>query len=357
MEEKEKKKSEVIDLREIAKKIWARRKLFYKAWPITFVLACAWILPVPRTYTAEVKMAPEAESGSTGGALGSLASSFGIDLGAMPSTDDAIQPFLYPQLFESNEFIVSLFDIEVCNDAGDLKTNYYDYLAHYQKKTFYKVPFKWAVRKLKGLFSTKKILGGGEDGKIDPFNLSESDALLVEAVKKNIICSVDKQYFVITITVTDQDRKICATMADSVRIRLQDFITDYRTQKARVDAEYYEKLTAEAKADYEDALAQYSRFCDANRNSILQSYLSKRDDLENDMQLKFNTYTAMKTQLQSSLAKVQERTPAFTLLQSATMPIRPTGPKRMLFVIGMLILVTICLGVYIVKDELLAPFK
>lgn len=353
----EKRKKDIIDLREVASKVWASKKLFYKVWGVTFVLACAWILPVPRTYMAEVRLAPEAESGATGGALGSLASNFGIDLGAMPSTDDAIQPLLYPQLFESNEFIVSLFDIRVQNDEGDIETTYYDYIANYQKQTFYLIPFKWVKRQIKKMFSPKVILGGDHDGKKDPFNLSEYDSGIVEGIKQNINCSVDKQYFVITLNVTDQDRKICATMADSVRVRLQNFITDYRTHKARIDVEYYERLTEEARVDYEDALNRYSEFCDANRNSILQSYISKRDYLENDMQLKFNTYSAMQTQLQSSQAKVQERTPAFTVLTSATMPIRPAGPKRMLFVLGMLILASLGTGGYVLKDNIFEPFK
>ena len=40
----------------------------------------------------------------------------------------------------------------------------------------------------------------------------------------------------------DQDPLICKTVADSVRNRLQDFITVYRTDKARKDVRYYENL-------------------------------------------------------------------------------------------------------------------
>ena len=39
----EKKKMKVIDLQEIGRLIWGRRKLFLKVWGITFVLACLWI--------------------------------------------------------------------------------------------------------------------------------------------------------------------------------------------------------------------------------------------------------------------------------------------------------------------------
>ncbi len=92
----ENKNPNIIDLRLIGKKLWDNRKLFYKVLPITFVLACLYIICIPRTYSTEVKLAPEVES-NMGGGLSSLASSFGFDLNNMQTTD-AINPMLYPDL-------------------------------------------------------------------------------------------------------------------------------------------------------------------------------------------------------------------------------------------------------------------
>lgn len=54
----------------------------------------------------------------------------------------------------------------------------------------------------------------------------------------------------------------------------------------------------------------------------LASLQSKQDDMENDMQLKYNAYSAMVTQYQAAKAKVQERTPAFTIVKGAAVPIK-----------------------------------
>jgi uncharacterized protein involved in exopolysaccharide biosynthesis len=153
--------------------------------------------------------------------------------------------------------------------------------------------------------------------------------------------------------VETQDPLICKTIADSVRTRLQQFITEYRTSKSRNDLDYYKKLTAEAKQAYEKARQLYGSYSDANTDIILESYRAKKDDLENDMQLKFNTYSTMNTQLQAAKAKVQERTPAFTIIKGASVPIRPSGPKRMIFVLGMLVLATVVLTLYSIKDLIL----
>ena len=85
---------------------------------------------------------------------------------------------------------------------------------------------------------------------------------------------------------------------------------------------------------------------------ILQTMQSKRDELENDMQQKYNTYNVMSTQLDAAKAKVQERTPAFTTLQKASVPTRPSKPKRMIFVAAMLILSTMVTSVVVCKNYL-----
>ena len=163
----------------------------------------------------------------------------------------------------------------------------------------------------------------------------------------NVLCFISTANYL-----GDQDKLICKTIADSVKLLLQDYITDYRTNKARIDEEYYRKLVSEARHDYDKARQQYAVFSDANMNIKLESYKSKLTDMENEMQLKFNTYTTLMTQYQIARAKVQERTPAFSLLVGPAVPIKPAGPKRMLFVLGMLVMATFVTMGYLAKDIL-----
>lgn len=344
----EKKELEVIDLRVIAKKIWSRRKLFYKVLPITFVLSCAYILCIPRYYTSSLSLAPEISS-ATGmsGTLGSLASSFGIDLGSMETTD-AINPMLYPDLMNDNGFVVGLFDVKVKSLDGEIDCNYYDYLTKHQMRPFWSSAFGW----MKNLF-VEKDTTTRNNAKINPYILTKKQDDVCGLIRKNININVDKKTAVITIDVQAQDALICKMLADSVKERLQKFITDYRTNKARVDENYYKKLVEEAKSEYEKARQSYGYYADTNMDVMLQSFRAKQNDLENDMQLKYNTYTTLMTQYQASKAKVQERTPAFTLVQGAAVPIKPAGPKRMLFVIGMCILASFIIVIYSLKELIL----
>ena len=185
------------------------------------------------------------------------------------------------------------------------------------------------VEKLKsddGFYST-------DSTKVNPFRLTRGQYRIAHAIGKNISCTVDKKTSVISIEVTDQDPVVSATMADSVRQRLQSFITEYRTQKARNDLAYMEKLFIEAKEQYVKARQQYAAYADANQEVVLQAYKSKEEDLENDMQLKYNAYTQVYEQLQLSKAKVQENTPAFTVVQSASVPIKHSNRSKLMTMI------------------------
>lgn len=349
----EKKNSVVIDLRDVAKQIWNKKFLFLKVWIVTFVLACAWIFPVPRTYTASLSLAPEVGNQSASGSLGSLASTFGINVGGITGSD-AFYPTLYPDLISSNDFLVNLFEVKVKTIDGETATTYGDYLAHHQKGTFYMVPFYWMMKQIKSLMPQEEIVSQDSDNaqKLNPFFLTKNENEVIDKMRGLITSSIDRKTDVITITVQDQDPLIAAMIADSVRLRLQNFIIDYRTTKARNDERYYAKLVEESRQAYENAVEKYGRYCDTHRDVILQSMQSERDQLENDMQMKFNTYNVMSTQLEAAKAKVQERTPAFTLLQGPSVPLKASGPKRMIFVAFMLFLATGATILYIFKKEI-----
>lgn len=342
---------QIIDLSKIAHTLWVKKKSFYKVWAWTFVLSCIWILPQPRYYTCEVKLAPEMSGEESGGGLSSIASSFGFNLSGM-SGQDAIYPELYPELFESPEFIVGLYGVHVTTKDGDISTDYFNYMKKYQKQNVLTWPFRFAKGWVSELFAeednTPRVSGAGG---VNPFMMNRKDYNLMRLIIQNISCSVDKKTIVITINVKDQDALICATMADSVKRHLQDFIIRYRTSKAVEDLAHYQQMRDSAEQEYDIAMAAYSKYCDTHQNVILQSYQSERDKLESELALKQNSLAAMETQLQNTKVKLQEKTPAFTTLKSAIVPVKPAGPKRMMFVLMMLILASICKAGWLCKDE------
>lgn len=334
----EKKTLKVIDIKKCVKEIWTEKRLFYKTLPIAFILSCVYIFSLPRYYTADTKLAPEMENSLGKGSLSSIASSLGFDIGEIQTTD-AITPLLYPDLMEDNGFITSLFNIKVKSKDSNINTIYYNYLKYLQKKPW------WL-----SIFSTEKK--ENDIKLIDAYNLSKKDDEIASTIRDKILLHVNSKSGVISITVQDQDPLISKTMTDSVREKLQTYITNYRTNKARTDYEYYKKLTFNAKQEYEKVRRQYASMADASTNVSLRSVELRMEDLENDMQLKFNTYTNLNNQLQAAKAKVQERTPVFTILKGAAVPIKPSGPKRIIFVAVITLLTFIGTAIWIVRKDI-----
>lgn len=338
MEEKNNKSP--IDFVEIFRKLWPHRKTYYKVLPATLIITYLITVCVPRYYRCTVSLAPEPTGPSMSGSLGSLASSFGLGSLSKMGNSDALNVEIYPDILNSTDFVAELMSIQVSTQKGNVKTNYYTYLRDYQKEAWWNV--------IKGTFfewikPTPKDNYNGEE-KISVFNLTKQQSDIFKSVTGKIKCGVDKKTEVVSISVTDQDPLVCATMANMTCEKLQEFIIAYRTNKARIDYEYYKKLTAEAKDAYVKIRQQYVTFADANQDVMLASYKAKEEDLENEMQLKYNIYTAMSTQMQAAQAKLQEATPAFTVIQSASVPIKPAGPKRMFISLGMMILAFIVLS-------------
>jgi capsule polysaccharide export protein KpsE/RkpR len=220
---------------------------------------------------------------------------------------------------------------------------YYNYLLKYQKRG-------WTGELFGGPMDTIKV------EPVNPFELTKKQDNIAKAIDKNVVCDVDSKTGVITITVTDQDAYIAACMADSVRGRLQRFITDYRTAKARRDLAYQTKLYKEAKRKYIDVRQKYIAYSDANQDIVLESVRSKLEDLENDMQLKYNSLTSLDQAVEAAQAKVQEFTPAFTTLQSATVPVKKAGPSRAkTCAVFLLVGILLATGIALYKEDQIKP--
>ena len=344
------------------KDIWSAllkyKRLGIKVLVATFIIACFLTLCMPNYYNATVTLAPEL-SRSSSNTLSSLASSFGINMGGNTSgSSEAIFPTLYPEMMNSVEFKTSLFPIKVHEKDSNEEMTYYEYLLDHQREPWWSTIIggtkKVVIGFIKSLFTDNEEEGSST---VNPFMLTKEQTDVIKyGINKRISCDVDQKTLVISISVTDQDPLIAAVMADSVKQRLQDAITDYRTSKARVDLEYNKKLFEETKRNYDDARQKYAVFADANQGMVLQSARSKLIELENDMQIKYQAYSSVAAQLQSAEAKVQQDTPAFTTICGATVPVEKDGPHRARIVIMLCFLaglITCCYALH--KEGFLIP--
>lgn len=318
------------------------RLTMYKVLAAACVLSVIYALSLPNYYTCKVMLAPEISSSKGSSSLAGLASTFGISLGGATNGADALTPTLYPELMNSVAFRASLFPVTISYEGE--KMTYFDYLKNNQKAPWWSM----AISGIKSMFNGQSSM---VNEKINPFQLTEDQSAVDEQMAEKVVCDVDPMTMAITINVTDQDPLIAATMADSVKVRLQDFITHYRTQKARVDLVHTRKLYNETKAKYDSARQRYASFADANQHVFLERVRSQQADLENELQIQTRAYSNVAAQLQLAEAKIQEETPAFTTLQPASVPLKKKGPKRSRICLIALFIAFLGSSIYAIKKE------
>lgn len=165
----------------------------------------------------------------------------------------------------------------------------------------------------------------GNQGTIE---LSKKESQKIETLKKMIIASVDKKTSMTTVAVTLQNPKVAAVVADSVVGKLQEYIINYRTSKAKEDCIYLERLFKERQQEYYVAQKRYADYMDSHDNIILQSVRAEQERLQNDMSLAYQVYSQVASQLQVARAKVQEEKPVFAVVEPAVVPLNPSGTSK-----------------------------
>ncbi len=333
-----------IDWMEILRKIIAIRKTLYKAAGVGLVLGIIIALSIPKQYTVTVTLSPEMGGDKAGGGLASLASSF-LGGGASSNSPDALNATLAPDIVASTPFILELFNTRVQTLDGELDTTLVAYLDEQQSPWFsyiVKAP-GMAIGAIKSLFTEE----ADTTSVLNPFQLTKKESEKVEGLRKILIADVDKKTAMTTISVTLQDPKVTAIVADSVVTKLQQYIIDYRIKKAKEDCAYLEQLYKERQQEYYDAQSKYAHYFDSNRNIALQSVRAEQERLQNDMNLAYQVYSQVAQQLQVARAKIQEEKPVFAVVEPATVPLHTSGTSKILILIGMIFLVVCGTGVWV----------
>lgn len=334
-----------IDWMGILRQVLAIRKKLYKAAAVGVVLGILIALGTPKQYTVSITLSPEMGSSKSGSGLASMAASF---LGGSIGSDspDALNATLAPDIVASTPFLLELFDARVVSQDKQIDTTFTAYLDE-QKSSWMGYVLKapgMAISGIKSLFSEKKEKTETiQEGTIE---LNEEDAAKLEGLRQQIMADVDKKTAITTLSVTLQDPKVTATIADSVVSKLQQYITAYRTRKAKEDCQYLEKLYKERQQEYYDAQQRYARYVDANSNVVFQSTLAERERLQNDMNLAYQVYSQVAQQLQVARAKVQEEKPVFAVVEPAVVPLNPSGTSRKVILLGVVFLAVVFTGAW-----------
>ena len=334
-----------IDLMDLLRKVIGIRKKIYKAAGIGLVIGVIVAISIPKQYTVEVTLSPEMGNNKEGGLSGLAASFLGSGV-TMGDGTDALNASLSADIVSSTPFLLELsaMDIPVTkNEVMTLNT----YLDEETSPWWsYVIGFPgMVIGGVKSLFTEEDEIASFDKTSQGAIELSKKESKKIAALKKMITASVDKKTSMTSVTATFQAPKVAAVVADSVVKKLQEYIIDYRTFKAKEDCIYLEKLFKERQQEYYAAQKKYADYLDSHDNLILQSVRAEQERLQNDMSLAYQVYSQVAGQLQVARAKVQEEKPVFAIVEPAVVPLEPSGTSRKVYVLAFIFL-SVCIVIF-----------
>ena len=345
-----------IDLMDVLRKIISIRKTLYKAAGVGVIIGIIVYLSIPKQYTVNVTLSPEMGGSKSGNGLVGIAASFlgsGVSSG---DSSDALNASLSSEIVSSTPFLLELLSIDIPAPDGNGNMVLDTYLDDQSSPWWnYVIGFpNMLVGGVKSLFSEGTLDTLENVGRRGTLELSQEQNTKVNVLRNSVKASIDTKTAITNVSVSLQSPKVAAVVADSVVHKLQEYITDYRTSKAKEDCIYLEKLFKERQREYYTAQKKYANYVDTHDNLVLQSVRTEQERLQNDMSLAYQIYSQVANQLQVARAKVQEEKPVFAVVEPAIVPLNPSGMKLMIYVIVFVLfsITTTIVWKFIVKNIL-----
>lgn len=329
-----------IDFFALIRKFFSEWKLILCFCGVFAFLGILFSISMPKEYLACCKVNPESASASNSSMFGyaSIASMSGLSLG-MPNDINTLSPSLYPEVIVTNPFISDLFSLHFdFEEKGEINSmDYYEYIGLHIKHPWWKQIKSFPTQIIHGavgIFSgkgTKKTLKGYEG--LDLNNLTAEQLRIINEIKKLISVEKDKKTNLTLVSSRAQNPIVAAELNIALVDKLQEYVKNYKTEKARIDLEYYQQLCDDAKQEYMEAQHRYAKYMDANQGVVLQRVRIEQERLQNEAQLSYQIYSQCALQVQSAKAKLQEATPVFTILEPTSVPLRPCNKPIVFYII------------------------
>jgi LPS O-antigen subunit length determinant protein (WzzB/FepE family) len=352
IEEKRKKdinKDEIeIRLNDIIQFIKDSRRKMLIGGIIGLIIGASYVFSKPNIFKVEVTVMPEIQNKNTGG-LGAVSAFTGLGFDNA-NAPDAIRPDLYPNVLQSVPFALNMLGQPVYSKKLKTKITLQEFINKTSTVSF--------LDKIFGLFA----ISDGEDKEEEPNKMNNSQAIqltkeqdgLVKAVQGSVVSAYDKKTGILTITAIEPDPIVAATVAQLSLNYLTNYITAYRTDKARKRVIFLTRQVGDAKQRYQTAEYALSNYRDRNRSLFLNTAKLDEQRLQADYLLEQSVYSDLAKQLEQAKIKVEEDTPTFKILEPPTVPLRKSGPKRTLTTLGFAIVgIMIAFGIALIRRIML----
>lgn len=352
---------QIIDIIGIFKDLWNHRRFILIVTTICFFIGILIFLGSERVYYSEARLLPESsnEASQLGQIFQQAENIFGIQ---RRGVDEGISVAMYPFIVESMPFQIELMQEEIYfSDLGE-RVTIFEFFTEYYKPSpvsrFYNI--LWSItfglpNTITNIFNSFGSDGEADPGTIDFSQFSDFEQAtflpgrirsVANAVTGYISVQREPQSGFIIVGVALPDPNASTEMVILVKNLLQDYVIEYRTEKALNNLLFIEDRYEEAKLEFEVLQDSLAKFQDQNVNATRQSLIIQQERLQFEVDMAFALFSNIGRRYQEAQITVQEETPVFRVHEPATIPTRSSEPKVERILIGSLF-VGIFIGIMI----------
>ncbi|MEQ9443816.1 MAG: Wzz/FepE/Etk N-terminal domain-containing protein [Cyclobacteriaceae bacterium] len=353
-----------IDLADLLKQIWLRRKTVMIITVSALVLGLFIALVSPEEYSANIVLMPQATPGNSVGSsnlLKQLGGFTGVSLGGSTGTLDKN---LYPDITKSTSFYLAIMNEEMYFPTLDTTMSLYHYftkidtppLTDYVKQYTLGLPrmiIRLPLNLLKLFDEPKQPIKNASgpnaattieedidtraslnraDTLYQPITLTGKQLSVMAKLKDRIITNIEDNGMV-KVSADMPDPLIAAKTTELAVNYLTQYITDYRVEKVQEDLGFIEKQYEEKKERYNVAQQKLAAIRDQNANIVTERARIELSRAETEYNLAFSLYQSVAQQLEQARIKVQEETPIFKVLEPIQVPLKKSEPNQELIMI------------------------
>lgn len=359
-----------IRVKDLLNIIWEGR---LKIAIITLLLFCFAIfhyVTAPEEYVAESRFLPERQiqqfQMDRMFAFGELARS--LNIGGAQS-DGSLPSYFYPDIIASVSFQRELLnrEVELINEGRTITL--FDYFTDLYEQPFRTRVYGTIRRNTIGLptrfflFITNLFKSDDAPQRRDLSQQANSDAesdsmgthqsverqrfLVVspefQSASSEIISRIYVDYGTLTIEVktTMPDPMAAVQLNAYVADMVQEYLINYRVQKARENLVFIENLYEESEERYNRTSRDLAIYEDSNKGDMSAVANLERERLSERKNLAYSLYSSVASRLEEARSRVNEDTPIYTSFQDPIFPTDPIGANLMVLP------VSIVLGIFL----------
>jgi uncharacterized protein involved in exopolysaccharide biosynthesis len=251
-----------------------------------FVLAMAWTLARPATYTASTSFVTQA-AGSQAGGLAGIASQFGF---SFPVGQAGQTPEFYASLVRSRQLLGSVAETEfTVSDADDPRT-----------------------RPLADWYGMRS---GDEQRR---------RTATIKALRDRVGVSVSRETGIVGLNVREREPELAAGIAVRLLELLNEFNLEIRQSEAAAERKFIEERIAEVSGDLTTAEDRLEEFTRSNRQYERSPELSfEYDRLQRELALKQQVKTTLAQAYEQARIDEVRNTPVLTVIDQPEVPLLP----------------------------------